>query len=88
MNLRSLPNDYRSTVPNIALPQYRRHDRSFQLLDFYCTLVMRRIEIFTPQPSCRNSIAGTSAMRERCVLLYDNPKLNLQRHNLLKIDNF
>jgi hypothetical protein len=28
---------------------------------------MRRIEKFTPRPSCGNSISGTSAMRERCA---------------------
>jgi len=27
---------------NIALPKCRRQNRSFQLLDFYCTLAMRR----------------------------------------------
>jgi len=35
----------------------------FQLLDFYRTLVRRRIKKPTPRPSCSNSIAGTSAMR-------------------------
>jgi hypothetical protein len=32
------------TAANIALPKCRRHNRSFQLLDFYRTLAMRRME--------------------------------------------
>ena len=31
---------------------------------------MRRIEKFTPQPSCSNSISGTSAMRQRWLIYY------------------
>src|SRR5438067_1575561 len=38
---------------------------------------MRRIEKFTPQPSCSNSISGTSAMRQRCRLFFNRTLLNI-----------